>query len=195
MPALADHRVVALREVGDVLVEPRDGRRLLDPRLALVSISFTGGGAPSPPRTDAARRQTGRCGRRPPATPAPHRPPTRRPGPSYPPICASSRRRCCRPSCRRTGTAPAARSRSRRGARRAGWSRTSTPSTNTVPGGGSCSRASRLISVDLPEPVTPDERDGLPGRDARRDAVAGPGTPAVREASDRGTRSRRAAVP
>ncbi len=34
-------------------------------------------------------------------------------------------------------------------------SRTSTPSTNTVPGGGSKSRGSRLMSVDLPEPVGP----------------------------------------
>ena len=32
---------------------------------------------------------------------------------------------------------------------------TSTPSMKTVPGGGSCSRASSEISVDLPEPVTP----------------------------------------
>ena len=36
-----------------------------------------------------------------------------------------------------------------------GISRTSTPSMKTVPGGGSCSRGSRLTSVDLPEPVAP----------------------------------------
>ena len=36
-----------------------------------------------------------------------------------------------------------------------GISRTSTPSMKTVPGGGSCSRGSRLMSVDLPEPVGP----------------------------------------
>ena len=33
--------------------------------------------------------------------------------------------------------------------------RTSRPSMNTVPGGGSWSRASRLISVDFPDPVGP----------------------------------------
>ena len=36
-----------------------------------------------------------------------------------------------------------------------GMSRTSIPSTNTVPRGGSYSRGSRLMSVDLPEPVGP----------------------------------------
>ena len=36
-----------------------------------------------------------------------------------------------------------------------GISRTSTPSMKTVPGGGSCSRGSRLISVDFPDPVAP----------------------------------------
>jgi hypothetical protein len=36
-----------------------------------------------------------------------------------------------------------------------GIRRTSTPSRNTVPGGGSCSRASKLISVDFPDPVGP----------------------------------------
>jgi hypothetical protein len=36
-----------------------------------------------------------------------------------------------------------------------GISRTSTPSMNTVPGGGSCSRANSEISVDFPDPVTP----------------------------------------
>ena len=36
-----------------------------------------------------------------------------------------------------------------------GRSRTSTPSMNTEPGGGSYSRASSEMSVDFPEPVTP----------------------------------------
>ena len=36
-----------------------------------------------------------------------------------------------------------------------GMSRTSMPSTNTVPGGGSLSRGSRFSSVDLPDPVAP----------------------------------------
>ena len=36
-----------------------------------------------------------------------------------------------------------------------GRSRTSMPSMNTVPGGGSYSRGSRLTSVDLPLPVGP----------------------------------------
>ena len=44
-----------------------------------------------------------------------------------------------------------------------GISRTSTPSMNTVPGGGSCRRGSREISVDFPEPGRADERHGLPG--------------------------------
>ena len=35
MPALAHHRLVALREVGDVLVEPRDGGRGFDPLATL----------------------------------------------------------------------------------------------------------------------------------------------------------------
>ena len=48
------------------------------------------------------------------------------------------------------GTNPMAR---RRAA--SGRSRTSTPSMNTVPGGGSNSRGSRLMSVDFPDPVGP----------------------------------------
>ncbi len=129
--ALADHRVVAVREVGDVLVEPGDGRRRQDP-LAL------------------AERRTG--------TPGP--PPRRR-----------GRTRRCRRACRRTGTAPAARSRSAPRSTASGRSRTSTPSMNTVPGGGSCSRASRLTSVDLPEPVGPTIATVWPAVDARRHVV------------------------
>jgi hypothetical protein len=39
---------------------------------------------------------------------------------------------------------------------------------NTVPGGGSCSRASSEISVDLPEPVTPTSATVCPPRSSRR---------------------------
>ena len=44
---------------------------------------------------------------------------------------------------------------------------------NTVPGGGSCSRGSRLISVDLPEPVAPTSATVWPGsmRERRRPAA------------------------
>ena len=128
--ALADHRVVALREVGDVLVEPRDRRRLLD----------------APP---TLRR------RPPPASPAPPAPLPHLP---HLPSCRTrieperdvvgERVREQERLLRHEADRPAQHG-------RAGSSRTSTPSTNTVPGGGSCSRASRLISVDLPEPVTP----------------------------------------
>ena len=40
-----------------------------------------------------------------------------------------------------------------------------------MPGGGSCSRASRLIERRLPGAGDADERDGLPGLDARRDVL------------------------
>ena len=117
--ALPHRRGVALREVGDVLVEPRDGGGRLHGTLAVLAAGSDG---------DRRRR-------------------TRR----------------CRRACRRRGTAPAGRSRSRRAASASGMSRTSMPSMNTVPGGGSCSRGSRLISVDLPEPVAPTSATVWPG--------------------------------
>ena len=52
-----------------------------------------------------------------------------------------------------------------------GISRTSTPSRNTVPGGGSCSRGSRLISVDLPEPVAPTNAAVCPASIVQRHVV------------------------
>ena len=83
--ALADDRVVAVREVGDVLVEARDGS--------------------TPSRSARAGRAVvaGR-GRRPRTCP------DGRP----------ARTRRCRQACRRTGTAPAARTRSRRAASSSG---------------------------------------------------------------------------
>ncbi len=44
-----------------------------------------------------------------------------------------------------------------------GHSRTSTPSTKTVPGGGSNNRGSRFSSVDLPDPVGPTSATVWPG--------------------------------
>ena len=70
-----------------------------------------------------------------------------------------------------------------------GISRTSTPSMNTVPGGGSCSRASRLISVDLPEPVGPTSATVCPAS-MRAETWSRTGRAAVAERPDRGTRSR-----
>ena len=61
-----------------------------------------------------------------------------------------------------------------------GISRTSTPSTKTVPGGGSCSRASRLMSVDLPEPVTPTSATVCPAS-MRADTWSSTGGPPKRE--------------
>ena len=52
--------------------------------------------------------------------------------------------------------------------RASGISRTSTPSTKTVPGGGSWSRASRLMSVDFPDPVTPTTATVWPASSALR---------------------------
>ena len=115
--ALADDRVVALREVGDVLVEPRDGR---GPR--------------------ARARPSGRA-----------RPGRRR------------RTRCSRQASRRTGTAPAARSRSPRAGPPAGSRARRRRRRTPCRGGGSCRRGSRLISVDLPEPVAPTIATVWPG--------------------------------
>ena len=130
MPALADHRVVALREIDNVLVEPRDCGRRLDMAYSASRIV--------PARPAPASPCPAPC-------PLPHRAPNAN----------------CRQACRRTGTAPAGRTRWRP-QRRSGMSRTSTPSMKTVPGGGWCSRASRLISVDLPD------------RSARRAPPSGP---------------------
>ena len=47
--------------------------------------------------------------------------------------------------------------------RSSGISRTSTPSMNTVPAGGSCSRGSNEISVDFPDPVAPTNATVCPG--------------------------------
>ena len=147
-PALADHRVVALREIGDVLVEPRDGGGGDDPcRRAIDGRSAEAFALRSAARLKPSRVLTRRRRSRP------------------------ARTRRCRPACPRTGTAPAARSRSRRAASPSGISRTSTPSMNTVPGGGSCSRASSEISVDLPEPVTPTSATVCAGRDRRGHVV------------------------
>ena len=44
-----------------------------------------------------------------------------------------------------------------------GICRTSMPSTNTVPGGGSYSRGSRLTNVDFPDPVAPTIASVWPG--------------------------------
>ena len=73
------------------------------------------------------------------------------------------RRRRCRRWCRRRGTAPAARSRWRRAGGRAGSRGCRRRRSVTVPGGGSCSRGSRLIRVDLPEPVPPTNATVWPG--------------------------------
>ena len=54
-----------------------------------------------------------------------------------------------------------------------GSSRTSTPSMNTVPGGGSCSRASSDSSVDLPEPVRPTIATVCPAANGHVDVAAG----------------------
>ena len=141
--ALADHRVVALREIGDVLVEARDGRGGHDashPGVAAIAARSASSGDPV---LDAAWRAS--CASSPKAT-----------------LSASvseNRNGSC-------GTKPIApRSTA------SGMSRTSTPSMKTVPGGGSCRRASRLISVDLPDPVDADERDRLSGLDLRRDVI------------------------
>jgi hypothetical protein len=112
-PALADHRVVALREIGDVFVEARD---------------FRGG-------DDRAYRLS---------------PPDLLAHPTQLPRWRRTRTRCCPASVSENrngscGTNPIALRRTP-----SGRSRTSTPSMNTVPGGGSCRRASSEISVDFP---------------------------------------------
>ena len=98
-----------------------------------------------------------RAARRP-RLPARHGP-GRLPGATPPP----ARTPRCRRACPRRGTVPAGRTRWRHAASGSGMSRTSTPSMNTVPGRGSCSRGSRLISVDLPEPVAPTRATVWPG--------------------------------
>ena len=124
--ALADHRVVALRKIGDVLVEARDRRR--------------------------RRRSLGVAQR-------PGRPSCRdlasRPNATLSASVSEKRNGSC-------GTNPIApRSTA------SGMSRTSTPSTNTVPGGGSCSRAQQVDQRRLARSGGADERHGLPGLDAR----------------------------
>ena len=153
--ALADHRVVALRE----------SRRR--PCRA----------APPPPRLRsrcaAHRRQ---CAGRacPPARPA-------RPG----------RTRRCRRACPRTGTAPAARSRSRRAGSPAECRARRRRRRRPCPAADRAAAASRLTSVDLPEPVGADDRDRLARLDAWRTRGRRTGALAVGERRDRGTRSRR----
>ena len=58
--------------------------------------------------------------------------------------------------------------------RSSGISRTSTPSRKTVPGGGSCRRGSRWISVDLPEPVAPTSATVCPAAMRERHVVEDP---------------------
>ena len=144
--ALPYRRLVALREIGDILVETRDCRGGDD-------------------RAPSARRRPSRCERPPPARPAYPAPPAL-PARPAPPMRPARTRRCHasvsenrKGSC---GTKPIAlRSVAN------GMSRTSMPSMNTVPGGGSCKRASSEMSVDFPEPVPADESDGLAGFDRR----------------------------
>ena len=137
--ALADHRVVALREV----------RR-----------------RPCPAATRARRARPARaCALCPPA-----------PNAMLSAMVALKRNGSC-------GTKPMA---PRRTA--SGMSRTSMPSTNTVPGGGSCSRGSRFSSVDLPDPVAPTIAVVVPAGSVARD-VAQDGAVAIARTSGAGTRS------
>ena len=146
--ALADHRVVSLGEVGDILVEPSHGRRVFDapPPLLfrLIASPVLPARCPLLPFLPPA------CPSRPSCPPCPSRhsaaPGTLRaskPNATLAAKVSEKRNGSC-------GTNPMAPRRTASGS-----SLTSTPSRNTVPGGGSCRRASRLINVDLPEPVGP----------------------------------------